>query len=91
LSLQQLSYARTRLEDARARFELLRRARAPGADLGMLTVTLNAPSLTNLRTQQTAALEKIAELSAELGPRHPSVKNRRGPCERTAPPHRDRT
>ena len=72
---QQLSYARTRLEDARARFELLRRARAPGADLGMLTATLNAPSLTNLRTQQTAALEKIAELSAELGPRHPSVKN----------------
>ena len=41
----------------------------------MLTATLNAPSLTNLRAQQTAALEKIAELSAELGPRHPSVKN----------------
>ena len=72
---QQLSYARTRLEDARARFELLKRARTPGADLGMLTVTLNAPSLTNLRARQTAALEKIAELSAELGPRHPSVKN----------------
>ena len=72
---QQLSYARTRLEDARARFELLRRARASSADLGMLTATLNAPSLTNLRAQQTAALEKIAELSAELGPRHPSVKN----------------
>ncbi len=72
---QQLSYARTRLEDARARFELLRRARATSADLGMLTATLNAPNLTNLRAQQTAALEKIAELSAELGPRHPSVKN----------------
>ena len=72
---QQLSYARTRLEDARARFELLRRARASSADIGMLTATLNAPSLTNLRAQQTAALEKIAELSAELGPRHPSVKN----------------
>jgi hypothetical protein len=41
----------------------------------MLTATLNAPSLTNLRAQQTAAFEKIAELSAELGPRHPSVKN----------------
>ena len=41
----------------------------------MLTATLNAPSLTNLRAQQTIALEKIAELSAELGPRHPSVKN----------------
>ncbi len=72
---QQLSYARTRLEDARARFELLRRARATSADLGMLTASLNAPNLTNLRAQQTAALEKIAELSAELGPRHPSVKN----------------
>jgi Mrp family chromosome partitioning ATPase len=36
---------------------------------------LNAPALTNLRAQQTAALERIAELSAELGPIHPSVKN----------------
>jgi hypothetical protein len=66
---------RARGSRTRARFELLRRARASSADLGMLTATLNAPNLTNLRAQQTAALEKIAELSAELGPRHPSVKN----------------
>jgi len=72
---QQLSYARARLEDARARFEQLKRARASSAELGMLTATLNIPTLTNLREQQTAALEKIAELSAELGPIHPTVKN----------------
>jgi uncharacterized protein involved in exopolysaccharide biosynthesis len=72
---QQLSYARARLEDARSRFEQLKRARASSADLAMLTATLNIPTLTNLRGQQTAALEKIAELSAELGPIHPTVKN----------------
>ncbi len=72
---QQLSYARARLEDSRARFEQLKRARASSAELGMLTATLNIPTLTNLREQQTAALERIAELSAELGPIHPTVKN----------------
>ena len=72
---QQLSYARTRLEDARSRFQQLQRARASNADLATLTATLNAPTLTNLRGQQTAAQEKIAELSAELGPRHPTVKS----------------
>ena len=72
---QQLNYARTRLEDARSRFEQLQHARASSPDLGMLTATLNAPTLTNLRAQQATVLEKAAELSAELGPMHPSVKN----------------
>ncbi len=72
---QQLSYARTRLEDARARFEQLKRVRGANVDIGSLAATLNAPGLNNLRAQQTAALERLAELSAELGPRHPSVRD----------------
>jgi len=32
----------------------------------MLTATLNAPSLTNLRTQQTAALEKSPSFPRSL-------------------------
>ena len=56
---QQLNYARTRLkEDARSRFQQLQRARASSPDIGMLTATLNSPTLTNLRAPQAAVLNK---------------------------------
>ena len=72
---QQLTYARTRLDEAQSRFDQYQLARSSDAQLGALVATLNVQTLTNLRAQQSAAQEKYAELSADLGPRHPSVIN----------------
>lgn len=72
---QQSTYAHARLVAAQSRYEELRRARASGADLAALAANLNNATLTNLRSQQAEARQKFADLSAELGPRHPAVKN----------------
>lgn len=72
---QQLTFARARLEDARSRYEQVQRARRSDGDVSAIAATLSLATLTSLRSQQAEALQKLADLSAELGPRHPVVKN----------------
>ena len=72
---QQITLARTRLEEARAHYDQILAGRGHGGDVGALAVSLNLPSLAPLRAQQAEAAQKLADLSAELGPRHPLVKD----------------
>jgi uncharacterized protein involved in exopolysaccharide biosynthesis len=72
---QQITVARTRVEEARTRYDQIQAARGRGGDVGALAVGLNLPSLGALRAQQAEAQQKLADLSAELGPRHPLVKD----------------
>lgn len=73
----QLTLADARLEEARSRFEQVPASRGPGADIATLAATLNIPTLTNLRNAQTEALQKVADMSMDFGPRHPAVLNAR--------------
>ena len=72
---RQLTIARARLEDTRSRYEQIRAAQSDSSQLSVVAATLNIPTLTNLRSAQTDVLQKLADLSADLGPRHPSVLN----------------
>jgi uncharacterized protein involved in exopolysaccharide biosynthesis len=72
---QQMAVARVRAEEARSRWESAQRARRSGGDLGQIAEILNIPSLTNLRAQQAEASQKLADLSSDLGPLHPSVRS----------------
>lgn len=72
---QQLNYARTRLEDSRSRYEQVQRARHSEADIAAIAASMNLATLTALRGQQSEARQRLADLSADLGPLHPAVKN----------------
>jgi hypothetical protein len=72
---QQLTFARTRLEDTRSRYEQAQRAHRSDADLADIAASMNLMSLNNLRSQQADAAQRLADLSADLGPQHPVVRN----------------
>jgi uncharacterized protein involved in exopolysaccharide biosynthesis/Mrp family chromosome partitioning ATPase len=72
---QQITVARTRVEEARSHYEQIQAARAHGGDVGAIAIELNLASLTPLRAQQAEARQKLADLSSELGPRHPQVRD----------------
>jgi uncharacterized protein involved in exopolysaccharide biosynthesis len=72
---QQLTYARTRLEDTRSRYEQARRAHSSDGDLADIAASMNLMSLNNLRNQQAETAQRLADLSADLGPQHPVVRN----------------
>ncbi|WP_036286652.1 GumC family protein [Methylosinus sp. PW1] len=72
---QQLTFARTRLEDTRSRFEQVQRAAHSDTELAAIAANMNLMTLNALRGQQAEAAQKLADLSAELGPQHPVVKN----------------
>lgn len=72
---QQLTFARTRLEDTRSRFEQAQRAARSDTELAAIAANMNLTTLNALRGQQAEAAQKLADLSAELGPQHPVVKN----------------
>lgn len=72
---QQLTFARTRLEDTRSRYEQAQRAVHSDTELAAIAANMNLMTLNALRGQQAEAAQKLADLSAELGPQHPVVKN----------------
>ncbi|MEA2839215.1 MAG: polysaccharide biosynthesis transport protein [Methylobacteriaceae bacterium] len=71
---QQLTLARVRTEDARARSEQVQKALRERGDLGPLTESLNLGSVTALRGRVAEAQRQLADLSSDLGPLHPLVK-----------------
>ena len=72
---QQITLARTKVEEARSRYDQIQAARTRGGDIGAIAIGLNLASLTPLRAQQAEARQKLADLSTELGPLHPLVKD----------------
>jgi uncharacterized protein involved in exopolysaccharide biosynthesis/Mrp family chromosome partitioning ATPase len=81
LSDQQLSASNQRLAaahaatlDAQARLDQIEKSRNNSVDPGAVPEVLQSPTIANLRSQYAETRKKYAELSAELGPLHPSLK-----------------
>jgi uncharacterized protein involved in exopolysaccharide biosynthesis len=74
---QQLTLARVRTEDAKARDEQVQKALKQRGDLGPLTESLNLGTVTALRGRVAEAKRQLADLSTDLGPLHPAVKKAR--------------
>ena len=81
LSDQQLSASNQRLAaahaatlDAQARLDQIEKSRNNSVDPGAIPEVLQSPTIANLRSQYAETRKKYAELSAELGPLHPSLK-----------------
>jgi uncharacterized protein involved in exopolysaccharide biosynthesis len=72
---RQLTVARTQTDAARSRYEQVQALRKRGADVGAVAVGQSLPTLTPLRAQQDEARQRVGDLTAELGPRHPLVKD----------------
>jgi uncharacterized protein involved in exopolysaccharide biosynthesis len=71
---QQLTLARVRTEDAKARSEQVQKALKQRGELGPLTESLNLGTVTALRGRVAEAQRQLADLSTDLGPLHPAVK-----------------
>ncbi|SEN54094.1 exopolysaccharide transport family protein [Bradyrhizobium sp. OK095] len=73
-SNQRLSAARAATMDAQARLDQIEASRRTAADAGAIPEALQSPTIANLRAQYADARKKYAEQTAELGPRHPSLR-----------------
>jgi uncharacterized protein involved in exopolysaccharide biosynthesis/Mrp family chromosome partitioning ATPase len=81
LSDQQLSASNQRLAaahaltlDAQARFDQIEASRHATSDPGAIAEALQSPTIANLRAQYAEARKKYAELTVELGPLHPALR-----------------
>jgi polysaccharide biosynthesis transport protein len=81
ISDQQLSVANQRLAaahaqtlDAQAKYDQIAASRRASTDAGAIPEALQSPTIANLRAQYAEARKRYAELSAELGPLHPSLR-----------------
>jgi uncharacterized protein involved in exopolysaccharide biosynthesis len=81
ISDQQLSSSNQRLAaahaltlDAQARYDQIESSRRAATDAGAIPEALQSPTIGNLRAQYAEARKRYAELSSELGPLHPSLR-----------------
>jgi uncharacterized protein involved in exopolysaccharide biosynthesis/Mrp family chromosome partitioning ATPase len=72
---QRLATAHALTLDAQARYDQIEASRRGASDAGAIPEALQSPTIANLRAQYAEARRKYAELSSELGPLHPSLKN----------------
>lgn len=73
LNNAQLVAARTRVTEAKAKYEEIARTRAASIEAGAIPEALASNTMTALRAQLGAALSREADLTASLGARHPSL------------------
>lgn len=73
-SNQRLAAARATTLDAQARYDQIEASRRAATDAGAIPEALQSPTIANLRAQYAEARKRYAELTAELGPRHPSLR-----------------
>jgi uncharacterized protein involved in exopolysaccharide biosynthesis/Mrp family chromosome partitioning ATPase len=73
-SNQRLAAARAATLDAQARYDQIEASRRTAADAGAIPEALQSPTIANLRAQYADARKKYAEQTAELGPRHPALR-----------------
>ncbi len=81
ISDQQLSASNQRLAsahaltlDAQAKYDQIETSRHVAADNGAIPEALQSQTIANLRAQYAEARKRYAELTSELGPRHPSLR-----------------
>src|ERR1700704_3990815 len=72
---QRLTAAHALTLDAQAKYDQIEASRRGASDAGAIPEALQSPTIANLRAQYAEARRKYAELSSELGPLHPSLKN----------------
>ncbi|MDP3255573.1 GumC family protein, partial [Bosea sp. (in: a-proteobacteria)] len=73
LNNTQLVAARTRLTEARAKYDQIIAARAAGIEAGAIPEAVASQTMTALRAQLGATLAREADLLASLGARHPAL------------------
>ncbi|HEV7877682.1 exopolysaccharide transport family protein [Bradyrhizobium sp.] len=72
---QRLAAAHALTLDAQAKYDQIEASRRGASDAGAIPEALQSPTIANLRAQYAEARRKYAELSGELGPLHPSLRN----------------
>jgi uncharacterized protein involved in exopolysaccharide biosynthesis/Mrp family chromosome partitioning ATPase len=72
---QRLAAAHALTLDAQAKYDQIEASRRGATDAGAIPEALQSPTIANLRAQYAEARRKFAELSSELGPLHPSLRN----------------
>ena len=73
-SNQRLAGARAATLDAQAKYDQIEASRRAATDNGATPEALQSPTIANLRAQYAEARKRYAELSGELGPLHPSLR-----------------
>jgi uncharacterized protein involved in exopolysaccharide biosynthesis/Mrp family chromosome partitioning ATPase len=73
-SNQRLAAARAQTLDAQAKYDQIESSRRAATDAGAIPEALQSPTIANLRAQYAEARKRYAELTAELGPLHPSLR-----------------
>jgi polysaccharide biosynthesis transport protein len=73
-SNQRLAAARALTLDAQAKYDQIEASRRAATDAGAIPEALQSPTIANLRSQYAEARKKLAELTGELGPLHPSLR-----------------
>lgn len=71
---QRLAAARALTLDAQAKFDQIEASRRASGDAGAIPEALQSPTIANLRAQYADARKRYAELTSELGPRHPALR-----------------
>lgn len=69
----QLTAARTRTVEAKARYDQIARLQQRGIDPGSVNEAVQSSTIGLLREQYAAAVQREAVLTAQLGPQHPYV------------------
>jgi uncharacterized protein involved in exopolysaccharide biosynthesis/Mrp family chromosome partitioning ATPase len=73
-SNQRLAAARALTLDAQAKYDQIEASRRASTDAGAIPEALQSPTIANLRAQYAEVRKRYAELTSELGPRHPSLR-----------------
>jgi len=73
-SNQRLAAAHALMLDAQARYDQIESSRRAATDGGAISEALQSPTIANLRAQYADARKRYAELTSELGPLHPSLR-----------------
>src|SRR3954469_1994405 len=73
-SNQRLSAARAATMDAQARLDQIEANKRTAADAGAIPEAVQSPTIANMRRQYADTRKKYAEQTAELGPRHPALR-----------------
>ena len=69
----QMMVARAKATETRARLDQIEKAQQSGGDVAALASEINSARLSALRSQQALARQRLADLTGQLGPRHPQV------------------
>jgi uncharacterized protein involved in exopolysaccharide biosynthesis/Mrp family chromosome partitioning ATPase len=73
-SNQRLAAAHAATLDAQAKYDQIEASRRAAGDAGAIPEALQSPTLGNLRAQYAETRRRLAEMTSELGPLHPSLR-----------------